>query len=83
METKKINKKKMTIEDLAAMFARQTTLLASKEDLEPIKVDLKLIVNRLDRIDSRRDDISEILDNHEKDILKLKHKVVVLGRRQA
>lgn len=91
MENKKENKGKMTLDRLARMLGDSTHETQAKIDEIASKMATKdemnlrfnLVDKRLARIDEKLDSQQELLDDHEKDILNLKHKVSVLGRKQA
>ena len=94
MENKKENKGKMTLDRLARMLGDSThetqakiDEIVSKMDTLTSKDEMNLrfdsVDRRLDRINEKLDGQQELSNNHEKDILNLKHKVGVLGRKQA
>lgn len=92
----KNEKNKMTLEKLAEMIERnmvtkdefnsltgQTQSFRKEVNVfrEEVNGRFDAVDKRLDRIESKVDNLSELVDDHEKDILGLKHKVSILGRR--
>ena len=83
MENGKNKNGKMTLDKIGAMVARGLDTMVTKDDFSSLKNEVASISSKLSRIEVKLDDHQELLDSHEKDILNLKHKVSVLGRKQA
>ena len=77
----------MTLEKLGVMLARSLDTMVTKTEMivtkEEINGRFDSVDRRLDKIESKIESMTSLVDDHEKDILNLKHKVSVLGRKQA
>jgi len=83
--TDPVQKKKMTLDRLARMvadgFEEIENKMATKDDLATLKVDLKALERKVDKIDLRVDEVYDILKRFEEtDILNLQKRVRVLEK---
>lgn len=78
----KNNPRKMTLDKLAHMvaegFESVEQRMAKKEDLNEVKLDLKEVKKKVEKIDYHVDEIYDMLNQSEKDHLRLEKRVSVL-----